>query len=193
MEEKAAPLRMLRMGLGWKRFDVTAHLGVLQRYAWALTRHAADAEDLVQTALLRAYDRRAGFQPGQDLAAWLLAILHNAFIDGWRSRASEQARIAALGTLAVEHAGPAQEHALELGRIHRAYLSLPEDQRAAFHLVALEGLSYGQAAEILNVPAGTVMSRVSRVRAGLRHAEQPVPADHRPSLRIVGASHDPDR
>lgn len=180
------------MSFGWRSFDVTAHLGPMGRYARALTRHAEDAEDLVHTALVRAYERRAAFRRGENLRTWLFAILHNSFIDGWRHRRAEDARIAVVGSLAAPHAEAGQEHALHLREIFQAYLSLPEPQRAAFHLVALEGLSYAEAAEILAVPAGTVMSRLSRAREMLRQleagGEQPV---RHPQLRVVGGSHDP--
>ncbi|RKK01032.1 sigma-70 family RNA polymerase sigma factor [Pseudoroseomonas wenyumeiae] len=180
------------MSFGWRSFDVTAHLVPMGRYARALTRHAEDAEDLVHTALLRAYERRATFRRGENLRTWLFAILHNSFIDGWRRRNAENARIAAVGSLATPHAEPGQDHALHLREIFEAYLALPEPQRAAFHLVALEGLSYAEAAEILDVPAGTVMSRLSRAREMLRQmdAGEAPPARH-PQLRVVGGSHDP--
>jgi RNA polymerase sigma-70 factor (ECF subfamily) len=180
------------MNFGWRSFDVTAHLGPLGRYARALTRHDQDAEDLVHTALIRAYERRATFRRGENLRTWLVAILHNSFIDGWRRRAAEQARIAAVGSLAAPHAEPGQDHALHLRELFEAYLTLPETHRAAFHLVALEGLSYTEAAEILDVPAGTVMSRLSRAREMLRQMEGgEAQAGRHPQLRVVGGSHDP--
>lgn len=181
------------MKLGWRHFDVAAHLAPMGRYARSLTRHMQDAEDLVHSALLRAYERRQTFRAGEDLRTWLLAVLHSTFIDGWRRRTAEQARIAALGEMKPGHTEPAQDHALHLRQIHEAYLRLPEEQRAAFHLVALEGFSYQQAAEILDVPTGTVMSRLSRAREALRRAQEPeAPQLRGRQLRVVGGSHDPE-
>jgi RNA polymerase sigma-70 factor (ECF subfamily) len=180
------------MKLGWTSFDVTAHLEPMSRYARVLTRHAEDAEDLVHTALVHAYERRASFRRGENLRTWLFAILHNTFIDGWRRRNAEAARIALVSSLAAPHARPGQDHALQLREIFEAYLSLPAPQRAAFHLVALEGLSYAEAAEILDVPPGTVMSRLSRAREMLRQMEDGAAEGGRhPQLRVVGGSHDP--
>lgn len=181
------------MKLGWRQFDVVAHLVPMRRYARSLTRHAEDAEDLLQTALLRAYDRRGTYRPEQNLRTWLLVVLHSTFVDGWRRRAAEQARIQALGEAAAPHAEPAQDHALQLRQVYDAYLTLPEEQRAAFHLVALEGLSYQQAADVLGIPIGTVMSRLGRARDMLRRLDMPEgAASPRPSLRVVGGSHDPN-
>jgi RNA polymerase sigma-70 factor (ECF subfamily) len=178
------------MKLGWKNFDVSRHLVAMRRYAQSLTRHAQDGEDLVHSALLRAYERRETYRPDENLRTWLFAILHNIFIDNWRRAAAEQARIAALSVGAPTHAEPAQYHALHLGQIYQAYLDLPDELRAAFHLVALEGLSYQQAADVLGVPIGTVMSRISRSRDILRrHGEAAAPS--RATLRVVGGTHEP--
>jgi RNA polymerase sigma-70 factor (ECF subfamily) len=171
--------------------DVIAQLPTLQRYARSLTRNDSDADDLVQDALVRAYDRRHTFRLGGDLRAWLLSVLHNSFVSGHRSRRAEAARIKATGDLAPAHAEPAQEHAVELASVRAAFGDLPAEQRAALHLVAVEGLSYQEAAASLGVPIGTVMSRLSRARAALR---APAPAhstaaDPPPRFRIVGGRH----
>ena len=81
------------------RFDIVGQLGSLRRYARSLTRDSADAEDLVHDALVRAYERRATFRSGGNLRAWLLSIVHNAFIDKIRSRRSEAARVEQAGYL----------------------------------------------------------------------------------------------
>ena len=88
------------------RFDIVGQLGSLRRYARSLTRDSAEAEDLVHDALVRAYERRGTFRSGGNLRAWLLSIVHNAFIDGLRSRKSEAARVEQAGYLADgQHAG----------------------------------------------------------------------------------------
>ena len=81
------------------RFDVIGQLGSLRRYARSLTRDAADAEDLVHNALVRAYERRNTFRRQGNLRAWLLSILHNTFVDLVRSRRSEAHRIEKAGDL----------------------------------------------------------------------------------------------
>lgn len=185
------------MTLNKLRFDVIGQLAALRRYARSLTRNDADAEDLVQDALVRAYEKRDSFQSGRNLRVWLLSILHNAFVDGIRARTAEGARIADAHALGDDFSAPSQEHHVRLGQIRRTFLTLPEEQRAALHLVALEGLSYAEAAAALNIPVGTLMSRLARGRAALRAVEDGADADSavaRPShLKIVGGSDEPPR
>lgn len=170
------------------RFDIEAELPALRRYARSLTRDAVDAEDLVHDALLRAHERRAGFRPGSRLLPWLVSILHNTFVDGLRRQRAERRRDEASAEIFVEGLDPAQEHAVRLAQIARAFAALPDDQRAALHLVAVEALSYQDAAAALGIPVGTLMSRIGRARAALRSFEETQPA--RPSLRIVGGRDD---
>lgn len=167
------------------RFDVLGHLGALRRYARSLTRDDAGAEDLVHDALVRAYERRSTFRAGADMRAWLLSIVHNAFVDNLRSRRSEAQREAEAIGMSETRLSPPQEHSVRLSQVREAFLDLPEEQRAALHLVAIEGLSYQEAADALQVPLGTLMSRIGRARAALRQMEENGP-DRRGHLRIVG-------
>ena len=168
------------------RFDVVGQLGSLRRYARSLTRDSADAEDLVHDALVRAYERRGSFRTGGNLRAWLFSIMHNAFIDKLRARRSEAGRIEQAGHLADDSMPPSQDHSVRLAQVREAFLSLPDEQRSALHLVAIEGLSYAEAAEIAGVPLGTLMSRIGRARAALRELEEGAPTRGRNHLRIVG-------
>ncbi len=166
------------------RFDVLGQIGPLRRYARSLTRDAADAEDLVHDALVRAYERRSTFRADGNMRAWLLSILHNAFIDRVRARGSEAARIAESGHLGENSLAAPQEHSVRLSQIREAFLDLPEEQRAALHLVTIEGLSYQEASDTLGIPLGTLMSRIGRARGTLRELEEGGPARGR--LRIIG-------
>jgi len=170
--------------------DVVAHLDALRRYARILTRNGPEADDLVQGALLRALERQEGFRDGSDLRVWLMSILHNHHIDRLRSDGAATARDAAWADLEPGFAPPAGEHAARLDRVRRAVLALPRDQREALHLLAVEGLSVAEAATILSVPAGTVMSRVGRARAALRDWEEGGTA-RRARIRLVGGNDDP--
>lgn len=167
-------------------FEPVDHLPLMRRYARALTRDATAADDLVQDALVRAYEKRHGFR-GVGLAGWLLAILHSTFLNGRRKAKAEQVRIEALPLETA--AEPAQEHATRLAQIQAAFQELPHDQRAALHLVAVEGLSYQEAAAVLDVPLGTLMSRLGRGRAALRQLEGDG-GERAPRLRLVGGSDD---
>ena len=168
------------------RFDIVGQLGSLRRYARSLTRDSADAEDLVHDALVRAYERRGTFRSGGNLRAWLFSIVHNVFVDRMRSRRSEAARIEQAGYLADANAPAPQDHSVRLAEVREAFLALPDEQRSALHLVAIEGLSYAQAAEVIGVPLGTLMSRIGRARAALREMEEGVRDRRKDHLRIVG-------
>lgn len=168
-----------------KSLDVESHIASLRRYARALMRDDAGADDLVQEALLRAIERAATFRAGGSLRAWLTGILHNEFINSVRRQASEARRDRSLAELQGEAVSDGdQEHAVQLARLATRFHSLPEQQRAVMHLIAVEGLSYRETADAIGVPIGTVMSRLSRARAALRQ-EQAAPGG-RQGLRIVG-------
>lgn len=172
------------------RFDVIGQLGALRRYARSLTRDPADAEDLVQDALLRAYERRSTFRSGANIRAWLLSILHNAFVDQARSRRSEARRLDQFAEIAPQAIEASQDHAVRLAQIREAFMDLSEEQRAALHLVTIEGLSYQVAADTLGITLGTLMSRIGRARAALRAIEEPGGA---PSLKVVGGRDVPNQ
>lgn len=155
----------------------------LRRYARALTgdRHAAD--DLVQDTLERGWAKLSLFsrsERGGRLDAWLLAIMHNVFVNQYRNRPP------AADPLDELHAEPAaratQEDGLAVSDLQRALGELPAEQREVLLLVTLEEYSYTEAAGIVGVPVGTVMSRLARARDKL-HAL--LGGDRRPSLRVV--------
>ncbi len=179
-----------------KRPDVLTLLEPLRRYARSLTRDESRAEDLVQDTLVRAYERHGTFRVGGNLRSWLLSILHNAFIDERRRDKAEAQRMEQVAHLTTAAAASDQESRVRLLQIQQAFLRLPDEQRSALHLVAIEGLSYQEAAAALDVPLGTLMSRLGRARATLRAFEEGqslVPSaagKPRPALRIVGGSHD---
>ena len=176
--------------------DVVAELGPLRRYARSLTGDRSEAEDLVHDTLVRALERRASFRPGGNLRGWLLSVLHNRFIDSRRSQRAGARQAAAASALATAAVPALQEEAVRLGQVRAAFARLPEEQRAALHLVAIEGLSYQAAAEVLGIPQGTLMSRISRARAALRAMEGHVPladsprAAGRGHLSVVGGAND---
>jgi RNA polymerase sigma-70 factor, ECF subfamily len=174
--------------MGKVRFDIVGQLPALRRYARSLARNPADAEDLVHDALLRAHQRRATFRSGSRPLPWLIAILQNTFIDGLRRTGAQRRREGETADLFEEGLNPSQEHAVRLTQIRRAFDRLPDDQRAALHLVAIEGLTYQDAAEALSIPIGTLMSRIGRARAALRSFEDGV--TDRPALRLIGGRDD---
>ena len=173
----------------FRKFNVLGELPSLRRYARTLTRSEIDAEDLVHDTLVRAYEKRRSFSAGADLRVWLLSIMHNIFIDGTRARDAEAQRLERVGKFVDRELPPAQDHHVRLYR--QAFIELPDEQRAALYLIAIEGLSYSEAAAALGIPVGTLMSRIARARNALRAVDDPDPsasagaAKHR-HLRVVG-------
>jgi RNA polymerase sigma-70 factor, ECF subfamily len=140
----------------------------LRRYARALTRDATRADDLVQSCLERALARRNLWQPGTDLRAWLFTILHNQHVNEVRSSLREDGGIAAEASRAIPTVDPNALASLQLQELYRAVGSLPAGQRQVILLVGLEGMRYEEVAKILDIPVGTVRSRLSRGRQELR-------------------------
>lgn len=139
----------------------------LRRYARALTRNADLADDLVQDCLERAITKRVLFRPHGPVRAWLFTILLNLYRNGLRSshRRGETVDLADI----PEPSTPApQPGHIALAEMARAIDTLPLDQKEALLLIALEGLPYQEAADILRIPLGTLMSRLGRARAALR-------------------------
>ncbi|OZI42436.1 RNA polymerase subunit sigma [Bordetella genomosp. 5] len=171
-------------------FSVSAQLPALRAYARTLTRNPHDADDLVQEALARAYERRHTWRAegNGNPRAWLMSILHNVFVSEWRRARNAAAHVESWSGEESESAAVAapQEHHVRLQQIRRAFDQLPLDQREALHLVTLEGLSYQEAARVLDVPVGTLMSRLGRARAALREFEATGQTARR--LRVVGGT-----
>ncbi|MGB6008848.1 sigma-70 family RNA polymerase sigma factor [Castellaniella sp.] len=164
--------------------DLLVWLPNLRRYARALTGDQAWADDLVQDTLERALSRTRLWRPGSNLRAWLLTVLRNLFIDQLRTRrelpvADETAPWRDLAAPVTEIDG------LVLRDVQRALYRLPIEQREVLLLVGLEELSYQEAAKVLGVPIGTVMSRVARGRKHLRALLSEDTVGQGASLKVV--------
>ncbi len=146
---------------------IVACIPSLRRYARGLVADRARADDLVQDTLERAWVRFASWQQRGELRAWLFGIMQNQFIDTVRAQrwcAEDQAE-----DLAVERPQRAtQSDRLELRDLDRVLQQLPPSQREVLLLIGVEELSYAEAARVIGVPVGTVMSRLSRARDRLR-------------------------
>ncbi len=141
----------------------------LRRYARALTRDATRADDLVQSCLLRALAKSHLWQPGTDLRAWLFTILHNQHVNDVRRAVREGINIPVEDVAPVLTTPSTQGATLQLRDLDRAMARLPEEQRQVLLLVGLEGMRYEEVAAVLDIPVGTVRSRLSRGRDMLRH------------------------
>ena len=166
---------------------ILENLNGLYGFALSLTRNTADANDLVQEASLRAWRSLHQFKPGTNLKAWLFTILRNVFINEYRRKkrspekvslddednfsfyAKAQAEITAQG----KHSGPDALDASKLeevlgDEVHEALYDLPEKYREAIILSDVQDLSYADIASVLDVPVGTVRSRLARGRSMLQ-------------------------
>jgi RNA polymerase sigma-70 factor (ECF subfamily) len=149
--------------------QLIAVLPRLRRFARGLAGSTVEADDLVQTACERALARRHQFQEGTRFDSWMFRILQTIWIDQLRARMvrREDAELAD-ARLASDESVRRVEARLSLGEVRRAVDRLPPDQRAALFLVTVEGLSYKEAATVVGVPVGTIMSRLARARAALQ-------------------------
>lgn len=155
----------------------------LRRYARTLVFDASAADDLVQTALERALAHWHQFDQRRDILVWTLSIAHNAYMDDRRRHA--RLPLADSGTALEErHAAHSPDIGLQLDLV-AALKQLPVEQREPLLLVTLEQLSYAECAELLHIPIGTVMSRISRARAALRALLDGRAPAAAPSLRRV--------
>ncbi len=148
--------------------DIAVHIPRLRRYARALVGDASRADDLVQDTLERALRKFTLWRHGSDLRAWLFTIMHNIFINQLRANRLPSVPLDDTGenTLAAPPAG--QEQQLQIRDLMTALRHLPAEFRAVVLLVGLEELSYDEAARVLGVPRGTVMSRLARGREKLQ-------------------------
>jgi len=174
------------------RQQLLAAIPRLRRYARSLVFDTQNADDLVQSVLERALGHWRQFDPRRDIVLWLLSIAHNAHLDALR----RDRRLDVLPPERVTEALDAQQPTdgdagLRLDLV-AALARLSHDQRSALVLVLVEQLSYAEAAEVLQVPAGTVMSRVSRARVAMRQwldgsaaVDPGARAGARPDLRRV--------
>ena len=145
---------------------VTQHIPRLRRYARALTGDRNAADDLVQDTLERALSRFHLWRAGSDLRAWLFTIMHNVYVNQTRSRMRHL--VEALDEPSTDALQGREPDWAELRDIDDALTRLPVEQRAVLLLVGLEQFTYEEAARVLEIPLGTVMSRLSRGRERLR-------------------------
>lgn len=176
--------------------EVMPHLQALYGVALRMTKSESDAEDLVQEAILRAYRFWDGFEAGSNCRAWLMRILTNVFRNRYRERAREQeilgeAESCAANVGQFQGRAPRDAESALFGRmlsrdVEQALATLPPEFRLPVILADLEDLSYKEIADIMECPAGTVMSRLFRGRRMLQkqlagYATEAEPAEAEPA------------
>lgn len=153
------------------RDELMEHVPRLRRYARALVNNRDFSDDLVQDTLERALSRTEKFKEGSDLRAWLFTIMHNVFINQVRKASTKAVHVSVDDESIVETEFAVQAthtQSLEVRDLDYALQRLPAEQREVVLLVGLEEMSYTEVALALEIPVGTVMSRLSRGRERLR-------------------------
>ncbi len=152
-------------------FDNSALIGEmtdLRRFALRLTGNVCDAEDLLQSTILRAIEKKHLFQDDTNLNRWASKIMFNLFVSGYRRKTKFETKYdpeSYLETLTVE---ATQDHAAELNRVEDAMQKLSPEHREILVLICIKGLRYQEASEVLSLPVGTIRSRLSRARECLQ-------------------------
>jgi RNA polymerase sigma-70 factor (ECF subfamily) len=139
----------------------------LRRFALATAKSSHDADDLLQAAVERALRHAAAWQPGSRLDSWMFKIIQNLWLDELRAHRRKTEPLDAIDTHSNEDGRVTMTEQLHLQEVQAAMQALPHDQRCVIALVVLEGMSYKQVAETLDIPLGTVMSRLARARSAL--------------------------
>jgi RNA polymerase sigma factor (sigma-70 family) len=159
--------------------EFAVHLQSLRRYALQLTRCREQADDLVQETLARAIAAASTLREGAPVRPWLFRILHNTFVSEKRRE-----KLRTVHDVASDEAvAPRQYGQVELRNVLDALAMLPQEQREVLRLVALEEFTYSEAAEILGIPVGTLMSRLARGREALRRL---LDKSASPPLYVIG-------
>lgn len=160
MNETSATIEQVRQ-------HIVALLPRLRRFGRTITHHAADADDLVQISIERALLRYEQWRPDSRFESWMFGIMRNAWIDEVRSR-GRHGKVLAPEEAGLNVGDNASEAQLRMLSVQTAMATLPDEQRLAVALVLIEGLSYKEAAEALDVPIGTLTSRLARGREALQ-------------------------
>ncbi len=154
-----------------------AHMDGLRRFAFRLTGNRSDAEDLVQSTLLRACEKKHLFEEGTQMFSWLSKILFNIFASQYRRKARFETQYDPESHIDRESVEASQDIKVELNTVRAAMGRLSDDHREILEMICVEGMQYGEVSEALNIPVGTVRSRLSRARESLTTVLQtPAPA-----------------
>lgn len=168
------------------REEILVHLPALRAFAVTLARDESRADDLIQDTVVNAWTKFDQYQTGTNLRAWLFTILRNAFYSSLRKEKMEVSDPIGLfaGQIAEK---PAHDGRLQLQDFHTAFATLPVDQRETLILVGASGFSYEEAAEMCDVPVGTIKSRANR---GRKRLAEMLNIDENTSLELTDAATD---
>ncbi|MAK80823.1 sigma-70 family RNA polymerase sigma factor [Phenylobacterium sp.] len=171
-------------GLDSWRDSVISMIPALRAFAWSLCHNGADADDLVQDTLIKAWSNRDRFEVGTNLRAWLFTILRNTYYTQLNRRRRE-VRDEDGDYAKLLRSPPTQDWSLAMQDLQSALARLPDEHREALILIGAAGLSYEEAAEICGCAVGTIKSRVNRARIKLQRL---LDTEESPTSKTPGAA-----
>ena len=142
----------------------------LRKFAYRLTNNMADAEDLVQSTLLRAMEKKHLFEEGTNLYSWISKIMYNLFVSAYRRKTKFETQYDPEPYLEKQSVDAGQEVKMEVKEVGHAMETLSKDHQNILIMVCVRGMRYADVARKLKLPIGTVRSRLSRARESLQHA-----------------------
>lgn len=148
--------------------ELTQEMPRLEKFAMKLTRNSHDAADLLQSTLLRAIEKKHLFNEGTDLFKWTSKMMYNLFVSGYRRKVKFETQYDPESYIEKQQVEASQETTMELMKVNEAMSLLSEEHREVLVYVCVQGMKYQDVAEILDIPVGTVRSRLSRARAQLQ-------------------------
>jgi len=177
------------------REAIVEHLPAMRAFAMSLARNSAQADDLVQDSVVKAWSNFDKFKPGTNLRAWLFTILRNTFYSARRKSGREVADVDGVFAAGLS-SKPDHDGRLALADFQRAFATLPDEQRETLWLVGALGMSYDEAAETVGCAVGTVKSRANRARARLAEIlqlseDEELELTDQSTMAVVAASNTP--
>jgi RNA polymerase sigma-70 factor (ECF subfamily) len=140
----------------------------LRKFAYRLTRNMTEAEDLLQSTVLRAIEKKHLFQEGTNLFSWTSKIMYNLFVSAYRRKTKFETQYDPENYIEKEKVDAKQETTMELKEVRRAMESLSKEHHEILIMVCVKGMQYAEVADKLEIPIGTVRSRLSRARESLQ-------------------------
>ena len=140
----------------------------LKKFALKLTRNEADAEDLLQSTILRALEKKDMFNEGTKLFSWTSRIMYNMFVSNWRRKSKFESQYDPEPYINAETTEAAQDIKVEVASVNEAMKQLTDEHRNVLVMVCVQGMPYQEVADSLDIPIGTVRSRLSRARLQLQ-------------------------
>ena len=150
--------------------ELTKETDKLKKFAYKLTRNSSDAEDLLQSTLLRALEKKHLFNEGTNLFSWTSKIMYNMFVSNYRRKVKYETQYDPESYIEAEKVEASQNIQMELKNVESAMKHISDDHREILIMICIKGMQYAEVSKILDIPVGTVRSRLSRARENLQQA-----------------------